>query len=257
YENHVIPLDADPEVQHKYEALIDEAGQDDPGITDDQKRKADFTSLERLAGATSRLKALAKHFVHHFEAHQAVQFGKAIIVETSRRNAVKLFNEIVKLRPLWYSDDLTKGKIKIVMTSDTAADGPELAKHHTNAKQRRALQQRMKDDNDELKIVIVVNMWLTGFDAPSVNTMYVDRPMHGHNLMQAIARVNRVFRDKDGGLIVDYIGIADSLNQALRHYSKNDRDQAGINVDKAVSLMKSKYDIIINDYLYGVNYSGY
>lgn len=100
-------------------------------------------------------------------------------------------------------------------------------------------------------------MWLTGFDAPSVNTMYVDRPMHGHNLMQAIARVNRVFRDKDGGLIVDYIGIADSLNQALRHYSKNDRDQAGINVDKAVSLMKSKYDIIINDYLYGVNYSGY
>jgi len=119
--------------------------------------------LERLAGATSRLKALAKHFVHHFEAHQAVQFGKAIIVEASRRNAVKLFNEIVKLRPLWYSDDLTKGKIKIVMTSDTAADGPELAKHHTNAKQRRALQQRMKDDNDELKIVIVVNMWLTGF----------------------------------------------------------------------------------------------
>ena len=257
YENHVIPLDADPEVQHKYEALIDEAGQDNPGITDDQKRKADFTSLERLAGATSRLKALAKHFVHHFEAHQAVQFGKAIIVETSRRNAVKLFNEIVKLRPLWYSDDLTKGKIKIVMTSDTASDGPELAKHHTNAKQRRALQQRMKDDNDELQIVIVVNMWLTGFDAPSVNTMYVDKPMHGHNLMQAIARVNRVFRDKDGGLIVDYIGIADSLNQALRHYSKNDRDQAGINVDKAVSLMKSKYDIIINDYLYGVNYSGY
>ena len=257
YENHVIPLAADPEVQHKYEALIDEAGQIGPEVTDDQKRKADFTSLERLAGATSRLKTLAKHFVHHFEAHQAVQFGKAIIVETSRRNAVKLFNEIVKLRPMWYSDDLAKGKIKIVMTSDTASDGPELAKHHTNTKQRKTLQQRMKDDNDELQIVIVVNMWLTGFDAPSVNTMYIDKPMHGHNLMQAIARVNRVFRDKDGGLIVDYIGIADSLNQALRHYSKNDRDQAGINVDKAVSLMKSKYDIIINDYLYGVNYSGY
>lgn len=257
YENHVIPLDADPEVQHKYEALIDEAGQDDPEITDNQKRKADFTSLERLAGATSRLKALAKQFVHHFEAHQAVQFGKAIVVETSRRNAVKLYNEIVKLRPEWHSDDFTKGKIKIVMTSDTASDGPELAKHHTNTKQRKALQKRMKDDNDELQIVIVVNMWLTGFDAPSVNTMYIDKPMHGHNLMQAIARVNRVFRDKDGGLIVDYIGIADSLNQALRHYSKNDRDQAGINVDKAVSLMKSKYDIIINDYLYGVNYSGY
>ena len=257
YENHVIPLAADPEVQHKYEALIDEAGQIGPEVTDDQKRKADFTSLERLAGATSRLKTLAKHFVHHFEAHQAVQFGKAIIVETSRRNAVKLFNEIVKLRPMWYSDDLAKGKIKIVMTSDTASDGPELAKHHTNTKQRKTLQQRMKDDNDELQIVVVVNMWLTGFDAPSVNTMYIDKPMHGHNLMQAIARVNRVFRDKDGGLIVDYIGIADSLNQALRHYSKNDRDQAGINVDKAVSLMKSKYDIIINDYLYGVNYSGY
>lgn len=115
----------------------------------------------------------------------------------------------------------------------------------------------MKDNDDELQIVIVVDMWLTGFDVPSLNTMYIDKPMHGHNLIQAIARVNRVFKDKDSGLIVDYIGIAESLNQALRKYSKNDQGQVGINISKALSLLKDKYNIIKNDFLYGVNYKGF
>lgn len=258
YENHIIPLDADPEVQAKYEAIMQEAGIDEQeGLTQEQKRRAEFTSLERLAGTKGRLEALAKHFVTHFEAHQQVEYGKAIIVEISRKNAVKLYDEIIKLRPQWHSDDLMKGKIKIVMTSDSAADGPEMAKHHTNNEQRHKLQLRMKDDHDELQIVIVVNMWLTGFDAPAVNTMYIDKPMHGHNLMQAIARVNRVFRDKNGGLIVDYIGIADSLKQAMQQYSSDDQEQTGINIDKAVAVMMAKYSIVTRDYLFHAHYSGF
>lgn len=258
YENHIIPLDLDPQVQHKYEMVMEEAGVYNAGEqTEEQKRRAEFTKLERLAGTKGRLEVLAKQFVKHFEARQAQEFGKSIIVEMSRRNAVKLYDEIVKLRPDWHSDDLMKGKIKVIMTSDAASDGPELAKHHTNAADRRKLQQRMKDDQDELQVVIVVDMWLTGFDAPAVNTMYIDKPMHGHNLMQAIARVNRVFKDKDGGLIVDYIGIADSLKAALQQYSDSDQEQTGINVDKAIMLMKEKYDIITNDYLYHVDYSDF
>lgn len=256
YENRVIPLVADSEVQAKYDALMSQVG-DDSDDTSDQKRKADYASLERLAGANSRIDRVAKNFVEHFEAHQATEFGKAIIVEMSRRNAVKLYNAIVKLRPKWHSTDLNKGDIKVVMTSDSAADGPEFADHHTNNSERRELQKRMKDVNDPLKVVIVVNMWLTGFDAPSVNTMYIDKPMHGHNLMQAIARVNRVFSDKDRGLIVDYIGIADSLNQALNQYSDNDKKTTGIDIHQAVALMMEKYGIVVDDYLYGVDYKGY
>ncbi|MDK6651265.1 DEAD/DEAH box helicase, partial [Klebsiella pneumoniae] len=122
---------------------------------------------------------------------------------------------------------------------------------------RRILQQRMKDNSDELQIVIVVDMWLTGFDVPSLNTLYVDKPMKGHNLIQAIARVNRVFKNKDSGLIVDYIGIADSLKLALSIYSKDDKDQVGINVEKVLALLKDKYNIIKNDFLYGIDYSGF
>jgi type I restriction enzyme R subunit len=258
YENHIIPLDIDPRVQFEYDGLMKEAGISEAvERTEEQKRRAEFTKLERLAGTTGRLEVLAQHFVKHFEARQAQEFGKSIIVEMSRRNAVKLYDEIIRLRPDWHSSDLMKGKIKVIMTSDAAADGPEIARHHTTAADRRKLQKRMRDEKDELQVVIVVDMWLTGFDAPAVNTMYIDKPMRGHNLMQAIARVNRVFKDKDGGLIVDYIGIADSLKAALKQYSASDQEQTGINVDKAVMLMKEKYDIITNDYLYHVDYGDY
>ncbi|EKL05118.1 hypothetical protein VCHC17A1_4070, partial [Vibrio cholerae HC-17A1] len=136
----------------------------------------------------------------------------------SRRIAAALYEEIVALKPEWHSDDLNDGVIKVVMTS-SASDGPDIAKHHTTKKDRQVLANRMKDEDDKLKLVIVRDMWLTGFDAPSMHTLYIDKPMKGHNLMQAIARVNRVYKDKSGGLVVDYLGIAADLKSALSFYS--------------------------------------
>lgn len=257
YESHVFPLKLRDDAKAKYEELLNQANlDDDPNIEENARRNREFSRLEALAGAKPRLESIAKHFVEHFEARQQEAFGKAMIVEMSRRNAVRLYNEIIKLRPEWHSDDLKKGKIKVVMTS-SAADGPEMAKFQTSKADRRILQQRMKDNQDELQIVIVVDMWLTGFDVPAMNTMYIDKPMKGHNLIQAIARVNRVFRDKDSALIVDYIGIAENLRDALNIYSTEDQGQVGINMNKALALLKEKYDIIKNDFLYGVDYSGF
>ena len=257
YESHVFPLKLKEGAQAKYQQLLKEANlDDDPSIEENAQRNREFSRLEALAGAKPRLESIAKHFVHHFEARQKETFGKAMIVEMSRRNAVRLYNEIIKLRPEWESDDRDKGKIKIVMTS-SAADGPEMAKFQTSKSDRRALQKRMKNNDDELQIVIVVDMWLTGFDVPSLNTMYIDKPMKGHNLIQAIARVNRVFKDKDSALIVDYIGIAENLKSALNIYSTEDQGQVGINMNKALALLKEKYDIITNDFLYKVDYFGF
>lgn len=257
YESHVFPLKLKKDAQKKYRQLLKEANlNDDPNLEQNARRNREFSRLEALAGAQPRLKSIAEHFVEHFEARQKEAFGKAMIVEMSRRNAIRLYNEIVKLRPEWDSDDLDKGKIKVVMTS-SAADGPEMAKFQTSKSERRILQKRMKDNNDELQIVIVVDMWLTGFDVPSMSTMYIDKPMKGHNLIQAIARVNRVFKDKDSALIVDYIGIAENLKDALNIYSTDDQGQVGINMKKALALLKEKYDIITNDFLYGVDYSGF
>lgn len=257
YESDVFPLKLKEDAQEKYQKIIKSANLDDnPEIEENARRNREFSRLEALAGAKPRLQSIAKHFVKHFEARQKEAFGKAMIVEMSRRNAVRLYNEIIKLRPKWDSDDLNKGKIKVVMTS-AASDGPEMAKFQTSKSDRRILQQRMKDNDDELQIVIVVDMWLTGFDVPSMNTMYIDKPMKGHNLIQAIARVNRVFKDKDSALIVDYIGIAENLKDALNIYSSEDQGQVGINMTKALALLKEKYDIITNDFLYGIDYSGF
>ena len=257
YESHVFPLKLKKDAQAKYQQLLKDADLDDnPNLQENARRNREFSRLEALAGAKPRLQSIAKHFVHHFEARQKEAFGKAMIVEISRRNAVRLYNEIVKLRPDWDSEDLNKGKIKVVITS-SAADGPEMAKFQTSKADRRVLQRRMKDNNDELQIVIVVDMWLTGFDVPSMNTMYIDKPMKGHNLIQAIARVNRVFKDKDSALVVDYIGIAENLKSALSIYTTEDRGQVGINMNKALALLKEKYDIITNDFLYGIDYSGF
>ncbi|WP_295731064.1 type I restriction endonuclease subunit R [uncultured Limosilactobacillus sp.] len=257
YESHVFPLKLKKNAIAEYQKLIKEAGiNDDPNLRENERRNRAFTRLEALAGAKPRLEKIAQHFVHHFEARQKEEFGKSMIVEMSRRNAIKLYNEIIKLRPEWASDDINKGKIKVIMTSN-ASDGPEFAKFKTSKQDRFTLQKRMKDNHDELQIVIVVDMWLTGFDVPSMNTMYIDKPMQGHNLIQAIARVNRVFKNKDSGLIVDYIGIADALKFALNVYSKDDQGKVGINVDRALMLLKEKYDIVKEDFLYGIDYSGY
>lgn len=220
-----------------------------------EKQKSKWSSLEALAGSEKRLKLVAKDIVEHYEKRQETIVGKAMIVAMSRRIAVNLYNEIVKLRPEWHSDNEDDGEIKVVMTG-SASDPADWQKHIGTNRKRRNLAKRMKDPVDKLKIVIVRDMWLTGFDVPSMHTMYVDKPMKGHNLMQAIARVNRVFKDKPGGLIVDYIGIADNLKYALKEYSPNDRKNAGIDTSEAVHLLLERYELI-RDMLYGLDYSGY
>ena len=181
--------------------------------------------------------------------------GKAMIVTMSRRIAVELYEEIIKLRPQWHSDDLMKGKIKVVMTG--ASSDPEDWQVHVGNKQKReTLAKRMKDNKDELQIAIVRDMWLTGFDVPSLHTMYVDKPMQGHNLMQAIARVNRVFGPKQGGLVVDYIGIAAKLKEALQVYTEQDKEQTGVDTALATQILLEKLDVI-RELLYKHDYSLY
>jgi type I restriction enzyme R subunit len=208
------------------------------------KAKAKWARLEAIVGNEERIKNLAGDVVSHFEQRQEVFEGKAMIVAMSRRIAVDLFNEIIKLRPAWHSDDPTKGALKVVMTA-SSADGPVMQKHHTTKSQRKALSDRMKDPADPLRIVIVRDMWLTGFDAPCLHTLYVDKPMRGHTLMQAIARVNRVFRDKPGGLVVDYLGIASDLKKALSFYSdsggKGDPTETQ---EKAVEMLIEKLEVV-------------
>ena len=179
-----------------------------------------------------------------------------MIVAMSRRIAVELYNEIVKLRPEWHSEDLEKGAIKVVMTT-SSSDGPEIAKHHTTKDERRRLAERMKDPEDELKLVIVRDMWLTGFDVPCLHTMYIDKPMRGHNLMQAIARVNRVYKDKPGGLVVDYLGIASDLKKALAFYSDSGgKGNPTEQQEEAVALMEEKLEIV-RQIMHGFDYSHY
>lgn len=225
-------------------------------MNDVQKAKAKWTQLEALIGSPNRLKNIAKDIVGHFEERQKVFEGKAMIVAMSRRIAADLYEEIVKLRPEWHSDDLSKGAIKVVMTS-SASDGAKIAKHHTTKEQRRALADRMKDPNDELKLVIVRDMWLTGFDVPCLHTLYIDKPMQGHNLMQAIARVNRVYKDKPGGLVVDYLGIAADLKKALSFYSDSGgRGEPTQQQEQAVALMQEKLEIV-QQMFFGFDYKQY
>lgn len=222
--------------------LVDEASKED---TEDssQRAKSKWSQLEALVGADARLDAVAKDIVAHWEQRRQAMRGKAMIVTMSRRIAVELYSKIVALRPEWHSDDLDKGKIKVVMTG-SAADPADFQPHIHSKDERRDLKLRAKNPDDELEIVIVRDMWLTGFDAPSMHTMYVDKPMQGAGLMQAIARVNRRFKDKPGGLIVDYIGLFTSLQEALAVYSPSDREQAGVPIDELVDVMREKHDVI-------------
>jgi len=196
---------------------FDEEFDEDDELSETKKAKAKWTQLEVLVGSEDRIKQIANDIITHFEKRQEVFDGKAMIVTMSRRIAALLYKTIIELKPDWHSDDLNKGVIKTVMTS-VSSDKPELSKHHTTKEQRRTLAERMKDPDDELKIVIVRDMWLTGFDVPSLGTLYIDKPMKGHNLMQAIARVNRVYKDKAGGLIVDYLGIASDLKKRFHFF---------------------------------------
>lgn len=221
--------------------------------TQRERLKSKWARLEALAGAEKRVKQIAKDIVEHFEQRQQAMFGKAMIVVMSRRIAIQLYKAIVELRPQWHSDEDSEGKIKIVMTGNSS-DPPEWQPYIGTRQRREYLARRMKDAADPLQLVIVRDMWLTGFDVPCLSTMYVDKPMKGHNLMQAIARVNRVFRDKPGGLIVDYIGIADLLKSALQQYTESDRETAGIDTDAAVGLMLEKLQLI-RELLHGHDYA--
>ena len=238
--------------------LVEELDKElDTATMDDvQKAKAKWTQLEALIGSPNRIKNIAADIVQHFEERQKVFEGKAMIVAMSRRIVAALYEEIVRLRPEWHSDDLAKGAIKVVMTS-SASDGPKIAKHHTTKEQRHALAERMKDPTDELKLVIVRDMWLTGFDAPCLHTLYIDKPMQGHNLMQAIARVNRVYKDKPGGLVVDYLGIASDLKKALSFYSDSGgKGDPTLQQEQAVALMQEKLEVV-EQMLHGLDYQQY
>lgn len=204
--------------------------------------------MEALVGSENRIKNIAKDIVEHFSQRQEVFEGKAMIVSMSRRIAADLYQAIIDLKPEWHSNDLNKGVIKVVMTS-ASSDGPKISKHHTTKEQRRTLAERMKNPDDALQLVIVRDMWLTGFDAPSMHTLYIDKPMKGHNLMQAIARVNRVYKDKPGGLIVDYLGIAADLKKALAFYSDaGGKGDPTILQEQAVQLMLEKLEVVSQMY---------
>ncbi len=225
-------------------------------LAETQKAKAKWTQLEALIGSEDRIKQVAEDIVTHFEQRQEVFEGKGMIVAMSRRIAAELYDEIIKIKPEWHNDDIKKGVIKVVMTS-ASSDGPKISKHHTTKEQRRALAERMKDTEDELKLVIVRDMWLTGFDVPSLHTMYIDKPMKGHTLMQAIARVNRVYKDKPGGLVVDYLGIASDLKEALSFYSDSGgKGDPAVLQEQAVQRMLEKLEIV-SQMFHGFPYEHY
>ncbi len=214
--------------------------------------KSRWARLEAIVGAEERLDLIARDIVEHWEKRRESLFGKGMIVTMSRRIAVRLYEKIVSLCPDWHSDDPAEGKIKVVMTG-SAADPAEFQPHIYSKEVRKDLKARAKNPDDPLELVIVRDMWLTGFDSPSMHTMYVDKTMQGAGLMQAIARVNRTFRDKPGGLIVDYIGVFANLQAALAEYSPSDRDQAGVPIEELVDAMLEKHDII-RGLLHGLQY---
>jgi len=243
YESRLAKVSLDEEGRRLI-AELDKELEEDETITDKQLAKAKWARLEAIVGNEKRLKNLAKDIISHFEQRQAVNDGKGMIVAMSRRIAVDLYNEIVALRPDWHSDDLSKGAIKVVMTA-SSSDGPAMQKHHTTKSDREVLAERFKDPDDPLKLVIVRDMWLTGFDVPSLHTMYVDKPMRGHTLMQAIARVNRVFKDKPGGLVVDYLGIATDLKKALSFYANaGGKGEPAETQEQAVAAMIEKLEVV-------------
>ncbi len=254
YESRLAKINLSVEGKKLVSELDDELEQDE--LAETQKAKVKWTQLEALIGSEDRIKQVAQDIIYHFVQRQEVSEGKAMIVAMSRRIAADLHKEIIKIKPQWHSDDLKRGVVKVVMTS-ASSDGPEISKHHTTKDQRRVLADRMKDPEDEMKLVIVRDMWLTGFDVPSLNTLYIDKPMRGHNLMQAIARVNRVYKDKPAGLVVDYLGIASDLKKALSFYSDSGgKGDPAIAQEKAVAIMLEKIEVV-SQMFHGFAYEEY
>ncbi len=255
YESRLVKLDLNPEETPHIDEQVEELSEDEEESTTSARYKQ-WAALEKIVASQPRLEQVAKDLVEHFEARQAVQFGKALVVAMSREACVHLYNEIVKIRPEWHSDDPATGAIKIVMTG-SSSDKAHIRAHVHAKETRKLLEKRFKDENDPLSIVIVRDMWLTGFDAPVINTLYVDKPMKGHNLMQAIARANRVFKDKPGGLVVDYIGIANELKTALHDYTASKgKGRPTVDAAEALSIFLDEMDIL-RSLLHGCDYSEY
>ena len=217
YESRLAKLDINRAEIEELNQEVEEVIEDEEDVTLRERTKSKWAALEKLVGATPRLEEVAEDLVRHYEERTSVIDGKGMIVCMSREICANLYKEIIKLRPAWHDTDPEKGAIKIIMTG-SAADTALLRPHIYNKSTKKRLEKRFKNPKDDLKLVILRDMWLTGFDVPSCHTMYVDKPMRSHNLMQAIARVNRVFKDKPGGLVVDYIGIANELKKALKVY---------------------------------------
>ena len=255
YESRLAKLDLDSEVLREIDADIGELTIDEE-LSDKEKFKSKWSALEKLVGSEPRIKQIAKDIVGHFEDRLSTIDGKGMIVAMSRQIAVDLYDAIVALRPDWHDDDPTKGVIKIIMTG-SASDDAKLQKHIYSKQTKKDLEKRIKDVDDELKLVIVRDMWLTGFDAPNMHTMYIDKPMRSHNLMQAIARVNRVFKDKKGGLVVDYIGIANELKSALKTYTTaGGKGNGTIDTTEALAEMLKRLDVIQSMY-HGFDYGSF
>jgi type I restriction enzyme R subunit len=254
YESRLVQVDLDEQGRELLNELDDDLSFEDLSTT--QQAKANQTKLEAIVGSTQRLQTIAQDIVTHFEQRQTANRGKGMIVTLSRRIAANLYDEIIQLRPDWHSDDMTTGKLKVVMTA-SASDEGNLVQHHTTKKNRQLLAQRLKDPGNELELVIVCDMWLTGFDAPCLHTMYIDKPMKGHNLMQAIARINRVYFEKQGGLIVDYLGVAQELKEALNFYSQSGgKGDLTLDQQVAVNLLLRNLEVV-RGILEGFDYQPY
>ena len=254
YEARLVKIKLDNEVSTEIDSLVEEISDTTEDQLENSKKKN--ATINAIVGHPDRLSDVASDLVSHFEARQERFEGKAMIVGMTRQICVDLYAQIVALRPDWHNDDLDKGMVKLIMTS--SSDDPEsFQPHRTTKQQRKELASRMKEPEDELKLVIVRDMWLTGFDAPSIHTMYIDKKMQGANLMQAIARVNRVYKDKPGGLIVDYIGIGQELRNAMGTYLQSGGEgKAIVDIREAIALMQEKYEIV-EQMFHGFNYKAY
>src|SRR5919199_5284654 len=253
YESRLAKLALDEAERPKIDPDFEEATEGEE-VERKEKLKSKWAQLEAIVGAEKRLKLIARDIVEHFEKRLEAMAGNAMVVCMSRRICVELYREIVALRPEWHHEDDDKGAIKVVMTG-SAADPLAWQPHIRNKARREALANRFRDADDPFTIVLVRDMWLTGFDAPSLHTMYVDKPMRGHGLMQAIARVNRVFKDKPGGLVVDYLGLADQLKAALATYTESGgTGRTALDQDEAVAVMLEKHEVCCGLF-HGFNWS--
>jgi type I restriction enzyme R subunit len=256
YESRLAKLELKIPMLPQVDEQVDELFSDEDDIPAAERAKSRWAALEALVGAEPRLQQVAADLVAHFEQRSRTQPGKALGVVMSRDICARLYAAIVALRPEWHDDDPTKGAIKVVMTA-SASDEPHLQPHHTSKQQKKDLEKRFKDPADPLRIVLVRDMWLTGFDAPCLATMYIDKPMQGANLAQAIARVNRVFKDKPGGLVVDYIGIAPQLKEALATYTAaQGKGAPTIDTSEALRILKEKLQVA-RDLLHPIDWSGF